>query len=291
MPATGSPGQPRGRAPAQRPAARTRARELRLPAPALRAGRGAHGQAGRGVDTVQAALGQGGQHALAAELLLFIAIVGVRAIAQYGPADKKDLPDGQFGPLFILANGFAAFFVLAFLAARGGTAARVAAIGGLIIDAGLAINSVQHLEAVATVAEAPRKYVPVNEAATSATEAQVMPPDLALEVKTGKLPPTPKGKSARAAMKYARSLFKHYGWSTAQFGDLVKLWNQESGWNYKAVNPNSGALGIPQLLGHTIPAGYRDSVPIQIRWGLDYIKSRYGSPAAAWAHEQHFNWY
>lgn len=243
------------------------------------------------MDTVTAGLAQGGQHALAAELLLFVAIVGIRAIAQYGPADKKDLPADQFGPLFILANGFAAFFVLAFLAARGGTAARVAAIGGLIIDAALAVNSIPHLEAVATVAEAPRKYVPANETASTAAEATVMPPDLALEVKTGKLPPTPKGKSPRAAMKYARAALKDYGWGTSQFAPLLKLWTQESGWNYKAVNPNSGALGIPQLLGHTIPAGYRDSMTVQIRWGLAYIKGRYGSPAAAWAHEQHFNWY
>lgn len=243
------------------------------------------------MDTVTAGLAQGGQHALAAELLLFVAIVGIRAIAQYGPADKKDLPADQFGPLFILANGFAAFFVLAFLAARGGTAARVAAIGGLIIDAALAVNSIPHLEAVATVAEAPRKYVPANETASTAAEATVMPPDLALEVKTGKLPPTPKGKSPRAAMKYARAALKDYGWGTSQFAPLLKLWTQESGWNYKAVNPNSGALGIPQLLGHAIPAGYRDSMTVQIRWGLAYIKGRYGTPAAAWAHEQHFNWY
>jgi hypothetical protein len=243
------------------------------------------------VATVQAGVAQGGQHALAAELLLFVAIVGVRAVAQYGPADKKDLPADQFGPLFILGNGFAVFFVLAFLAARGGTAARVAGVAGLVIDVALAMKSIPHLEAVATIAEAPRKYVPAAETASTAAEQTVMPVDLALEVKTGKLPPTPKGKSPRAAMAYARKSLKDYGWGTSQFAPLLKLWTQESGWNYKAVNPNSGALGIPQLLGHAIPAGYRNSMAVQVRWGLAYIKARYGSPAAAWAHEQHFNWY
>jgi phage-related tail protein len=29
----------------------------------------------------------------------------------------------------------------------------------------------------------------------------------------------------------------------------------------------------------------------QIRWGLDYIKHQYGTPAAAWAHSQRTNWY
>lgn len=29
----------------------------------------------------------------------------------------------------------------------------------------------------------------------------------------------------------------------------------------------------------------------QIRWGLKYIKERYGSPANAWSHFQSKNWY
>jgi hypothetical protein len=292
--ATG-PGQPARPAPAQRPAARARVRNLGTPATrrAARVAGAGHRQSGRATETIQAGLAQGGQHALAAELLLFVAIVGVRAVAQYGPADKSNLPEGQFGPLFILGNGFAAFFVLAFLAARGGTAARLAAIGGLAIDIALLLNSIQHIEAVAAVTEKPRKYVPAAETATTPAEAAVMPPGLALEVKTGKLPPTPKGKSPRAAMAYARKSLKDFGWATTQFAPLLKLWNQESGWNYKAVNPNSGAIGIPQLLpsAHQIPAGYRTSIVVQIKWGLEYIKATYGSPAAAWAHEQHFNWY
>lgn len=237
-------------------------------------------------------LGQGGQHVLAAELMLFVAIVGMRAVAQYGPGDKKDIPPDQFGPLFILGNGFAIFFVLSFLAARGGTAAKVAGAAGLVIDIALLMQSLPHLEIIATEYEKPRKYKPLDETGSYAgAEADVLPPALQFEDTNRKLPPTPKGKSPRAAMKYARSLLKHYGWGPSQFAPLVKLWTQESGWNFKAVNPSSGALGIPQALGHTLPSGYKDSMAVQIRWGLQYIKGRYGSPAAAWAHEQHFNWY
>ena len=29
----------------------------------------------------------------------------------------------------------------------------------------------------------------------------------------------------------------------------------------------------------------------QIRWGLGYIKSRYGSPCGAWSHFRSHNWY
>ncbi len=29
----------------------------------------------------------------------------------------------------------------------------------------------------------------------------------------------------------------------------------------------------------------------QIRWGIGYIKGRYGSPCGAWGHFQSHNWY
>ena len=73
---------------------------------------------------------------------------------------------------------------------------------------------------------------------------------------------------------------------------LIALWNQESGWSSTALNATSGATGIPQLLpsAHAIPANWSNPM-VQILWGLNYIKNTYGSPAAAWAHEQQYNWY
>ena len=255
-------------------------------------------QAGRGIATVQAGLGQGGQHALAAELLLFVGIVALRAVATYGPAPKggKDLPADQFGPLFILGNGFAAFFVLAFLAARGGTAAKVAVAGGLLIDVALLMKSVPHIDQIAAVYAEPRKYKPLDLEGTYATgDASVLPPALALELQTGQLPPAPKGKSAAAAMSYARKSLTAFGLRLTEWGDLVRLWNRESGWNYRATNPSSGAYGIPQSLPAdkmaSAGADWKTNPFTQIRWGLGYIRQRYGSISAAWAHEQHFGWY
>jgi SLT domain-containing protein len=96
-------------------------------------------------------------------------------------------------------------------------------------------------------------------------------------------------------MAYARKAVKGFGLKASQFPDLVRLWNRESGWNVKATNPSSGATGIPQLLPgqHPVPAGWegKNAVKVQVDWGLNYIKQRYGSIAAAWAHEQHFGWY
>lgn len=91
-----------------------------------------------------------------------------------------------------------------------------------------------------------------------------------------------------------------YGWSTGvQWDDLVRLWTQESGWNNTAENGSSGAYGIPQALPYSkMPKaawppryGGRADPTSQIQWGLSYIKGRYGSPSAAWAHEISYNWY
>jgi hypothetical protein len=93
-----------------------------------------------------------------------------------------------------------------------------------------------------------------------------------------------------------KQLAAAYGWdSGAQWDALVKLWNRESGWNNKARNPSSGAYGIPQALPASKMGAAANpptsSASAQIKWGLSYIKSRYGSPTAAWAHETSAGWY
>lgn len=95
--------------------------------------------------------------------------------------------------------------------------------------------------------------------------------------------------------QYAHDLVIQYGWSEYDFECLVNLWNRESGWSPNAVNKKSGACGIPQSLPCNKMAShgsdYRTNGKTQIRWGLDYIKNRYGSPSNAWAHSQQKGWY
>lgn len=93
-----------------------------------------------------------------------------------------------------------------------------------------------------------------------------------------------------------KQLAAAYGWSTgAEWDALEKLWTRESGWNSKARNPSSGAYGIPQALPAskmgTAANPPTSSASAQIKWGLAYIRGRYGSPTAAWAHEQSAGWY
>jgi lysophospholipase L1-like esterase len=84
-------------------------------------------------------------------------------------------------------------------------------------------------------------------------------------------------------------------WGDSQWIYLYLLWQRESGWDPTADNPSSGAYGIPQALpAEKMSAAGPDWLtdPItQIRWGIAYIRATYGSPAAAWAHEEAFGWY
>lgn len=102
---------------------------------------------------------------------------------------------------------------------------------------------------------------------------------------------TPAGAQATAQSMAA----ERYGWGADQFGCLLSLWNKESGWNYQASNPSSGAYGIPQSLPGskmaTVGADWATNATTQIAWGLDYISRAYGTPCAAWGHSQATNWY
>jgi hypothetical protein len=93
----------------------------------------------------------------------------------------------------------------------------------------------------------------------------------------------------------AQGMLGSYGWSSSQFSCLQPLWNAESGWNVAAANPSSGAYGIPQALPGSkmasAGADWQTNPATQIRWGLGYIQSVYGSPCSAWSHEQAYGWY
>ncbi|MEV0460510.1 transglycosylase SLT domain-containing protein [Catellatospora methionotrophica] len=93
----------------------------------------------------------------------------------------------------------------------------------------------------------------------------------------------------------ACKLLPSFGFAYSQMSPLVKLWNHESGWNHKAENSGSGAYGIPQALPGSKMAKFGDdwktNPATQIKWGLDYIKNRYDTPAGAWAHFEDVSWY
>lgn len=83
--------------------------------------------------------------------------------------------------------------------------------------------------------------------------------------------------------------------SYQDFVALLELWDRESDWRTSAANPNSSARGIPQAMTSLYPETQSEewlSDPeAQIRWGLDYIQKRYGSPTAALEHHDLKGWY
>ena len=99
----------------------------------------------------------------------------------------------------------------------------------------------------------------------------------------------------RANYRTAHRMMPRFGWGNRQWTPLWKLWNRESGWNKYAENPYSGAYGIPQAVPGSKMASagnhWRTNATTQIRWGLRYIKARYGRPRVAWDHELAYGWY
>lgn len=111
------------------------------------------------------------------------------------------------------------------------------------------------------------------------------------------------GTSVRAAtgtkaeyQAYAKNLcINTYGWTENDFNCLVKLVEKESGWNPNAVNKSSGAAGLFQTLPASKMASegsdYMTNYKTQVKWGLKYIKNRYGTPSNAWSFWQNHKWY
>lgn len=98
-----------------------------------------------------------------------------------------------------------------------------------------------------------------------------------------------------AAKAYAASILGNYGWSASEMTALNTLWEKESNWRTTATNASSGAYGIVQSLPAskmaTAGADWQTNYQTQIKWGLNYIKERYGSPSAALGFHLANNWY
>jgi hypothetical protein len=88
----------------------------------------------------------------------------------------------------------------------------------------------------------------------------------------------------------ARSMVPSGQWQC--FSNIV---DHESSWNYRAVNASSGAYGLFQALPgskmSSVGSDWQTNPATQIKWGLNYMDSRYGSPCEAWSFWQANHWY
>ncbi|RIH60467.1 lytic transglycosylase domain-containing protein [Streptomyces sp. SHP22-7] len=80
-----------------------------------------------------------------------------------------------------------------------------------------------------------------------------------------------------------------------QFQCFSNIVERESSWNYRADNPTSDAYGLVQALPgskmSSAGADWMTNPATQIKWGLNYMSSRYDSPCGAWEFWQANNWY
>lgn len=93
-----------------------------------------------------------------------------------------------------------------------------------------------------------------------------------------------------------QQLAQSYGWGNGnEFQCLYELYYRESTWKETADNPSSSAYGIPQALPGSKMSSegpdWKTNPSTQIKWGLKYIKDRYGSPCEAIRFHNKKNWY
>ncbi|MFE5617478.1 transglycosylase SLT domain-containing protein [Streptomyces sp. NPDC056524] len=100
--------------------------------------------------------------------------------------------------------------------------------------------------------------------------------------------------SASAAPGDAKAIAKQIV-PASQFASFSKIVEHESGWNPSATNSSSGAYGLVQALPaskmSSAGSDWKTNPATQIKWGLDYMNDRYGSPNGAWAFWQANGWY
>jgi hypothetical protein len=91
------------------------------------------------------------------------------------------------------------------------------------------------------------------------------------------------------------ALLLQAGYQLDQMPCLSSLWLKESGWNTAVKNSSTGAYGIPQARpGNKMASAgpnWQNSAETQIKWGLGYIKDRYGTPCSAWSYFRSTGWY
>lgn len=95
----------------------------------------------------------------------------------------------------------------------------------------------------------------------------------------------------RLVKEQVRAVAATYGWGLGeQWNALDELIMRESTWNPNAANPSTSARGLFQKMVSAHGPVERTVVG-QARWGLNYIKGRYGTPLAALRHHDRNNWY
>ncbi|MFE4857851.1 transglycosylase SLT domain-containing protein [Streptomyces sp. NPDC056670] len=78
-----------------------------------------------------------------------------------------------------------------------------------------------------------------------------------------------------------------------QFQCFSNIVNNESSWNYRATNGSAYGLvqALPGSKMSSAGSDWQSNPATQIKWGLNYMNQRYGSPCGAWSFWQSHNSY
>ncbi len=138
----------------------------------------------------------------------------------------------------------------------------------------------------------PAEAMLTRNAAAASTTALAVPAALAKKV----VAPKPIAAAITGTpLQIAHTIATQAGLNQQQWVCLDSLWYQESKFQTNAHNRRSGAFGIPQALPASrmasAGADWRTNPATQIKWGLSYIKVRYGTACNAWAHWKRARWY
>lgn len=109
---------------------------------------------------------------------------------------------------------------------------------------------------------------------------------------------TTKKKTATKVATASRQDYINYAKEVSDYVEeqmscLITLWDYESRWNPNNVNPTSGACGIPQSkpCNKIVKQQGSNDWKAQIRWGINYINYKYGSPCNALSVWHKKGWY
>jgi hypothetical protein len=151
----------------------------------------------------------------------------------------------------------------------------------------------QHAQILAARAAAAQKAAAAKAAAAKAAAAKAAAAKAAA-AKTAQQATAAVATPSGSPQQIAQELLAQDGMG-GQFSCLDSLWQRESGWSVTASNASSGAYGIPQALPgskmESAGSDWQTNPETQIKWGLQYIDSTYGSPCGAWSHEESSGWY
>jgi hypothetical protein len=178
--------------------------------------------------------------------------------------------------------------------ARAGAPARPAGPGPSALSPAITSLKAAHARSEVAAALLAARQAAAQQAAAQQAAARRAAAQQAAARQQAPAPPVVPPVSPGSAQQIAMAMLGSYGWPGSQFSCLDDLWSRESGWSTTAENP-SGAYGIPQALPGSKMASagpdWQTDAATQIRWGLGYIKGTYGSPCAAWSHEEATGWY